>query len=199
MNRTVEVVSVTSRIPDRTREPLVRQFVCGATRTFLAPLHSWLDGLVKRFLYCPPDMKAGTNPRTVQPQDFAPFCQATSFTSIFELERNGMVSGLLNPSGPSTIARFVVPSLVREPVKRMFITRGMAHIFQKVGEIKPTLANCDSFTTIPSISDRIWVQASLLHHRPNRILARWLAILPPAMLSRFSYHIVSIPERCYRG
>jgi hypothetical protein len=79
------------------------------------------------------------------------------------------ICGLLFRRCPTAIARFVVPVIVREAIKRMFKGRSLAHVCQEIRKATPSLAGRNAAPAIVFVPGIIGVEAPILHASPNSI------------------------------
>lgn len=78
--------------------------------------------------------------------------------------------------GPSAIGRFVV-AVVVDAVKS-FPGRTLAHVFEKVPKVVPSVTNRDSATSVPSVSMMCFGVAPSAHLHPRIMGAGTMHVVP---------------------
>lgn len=80
-----------------------------------------------------------------------------------------LVSSLVNSRSPSTI-RWLIVAVVVDALECQF-WRPSSHIGEEIGEVQPTLADCDASASIVFKCGHIGVQAPTQHRRPDAVLS----------------------------
>ena len=94
---------------------------------------------------------------------------------------------------PSTIARFIIPVIVRITVQAVFLRRPRSHIFQKNFKNEPSRRDHYSSSSIIFISWIFFISTSSKHRRPGIILGDFVRHAMSSMKSFFKFDFVDLP------
>lgn len=111
--------------------------------------------------------------------NLTPFCK----TLRFAVQSNQpivptTVPILLFTRRPLAVCRFVI-ALAVNTVKRMICRRRYPHISDEVLKRHPSVTDTNAHSAVSLVTNRIGVQAPLLHHRPNCIFPRLCQSMRP--------------------
>lgn len=129
-----------------------------------------LPGLLgEGFRYCPTRTKSVPERFSIEAGLFRPIRKAKVFAAKFYHVVISFVSGLLMLRCPNAIIRFIISVSVK-PFNAMLWGWLFPHVFYKVQELLPPVANGNTPAAIVSKVAVVGVAASGFHARPNPIL-----------------------------
>lgn len=148
------------------RYQTIRALTSIANMIFPFTFPHWLSQCA---FWCPPSNNSKQEDCVWNGINLGPFRQNSPFIIKDDVSVSPRIGHLFRLRSPAAVIRLIVSIFVREPIKRMPLSRLWSHVRIEILKTVPAFANGNSSTAVMMVILRVWIIATSLHCAPRSI------------------------------